>query len=88
MRAVEHADAPAAGRVEVNAPQKIVVQLLGAWRLKRRHFHPGRVHSREQVANSTVFATRVDGLKYQQQALPVLGVEVFLVIAQLLAQFG
>ena len=81
VRAVKDSDcAPARNRI-VNAPQKIVRELLGRGRLESRNEAALRVHS-GGMPDGAVFAARVECLQESEQTVALIGIKQMLKFAQ------
>ena len=66
VRAIEDADAAAFRQVLEGPPEKVVVEVLGAGLLERRHLAALGVDARHDVLDGAVFAGGVQRLKNQQ----------------------
>ena len=66
--AVEDADAAALRQALGDAPQEIVVELLGARRLERMHLAALRIDAGHHVLDDAVLAGRVHPLEHQEHA--------------------
>ena len=73
MRAVEQPDVAAWWQLLVNAPQIVVRQFFGRWRLKRRDSHTNRPAGVEHRARRAVLARAIHALQHHQQRLMPLG---------------
>ena len=78
VRAVENADAAALGQAFHVAPQIVVVQFFRGGSLEGINLAALRIHAGHHVLDDAVFSGRIHGLKNQQQAPAVLGVELVL----------
>src|SRR5664279_1128567 len=81
---VEYANSSALGKAARSAPEKIVLQFLGAWLLEAEDFAPFRINTGHDVPDGAVFAGTVHTLENQQQRVPVGSVVKLLQRAQLL----
>ena len=81
---IENPDAPAAGERLIDAPQEIVIPLLDARLLESLHLHPRRIQRREDMIDGAVLARRVHGLQDHDEAVRILGVQLFLELLHLL----
>jgi hypothetical protein len=63
-----------------------VIELLGRWRLERRHSDAEGVHAVEDPADSAVFAGRIHSLQHDQHLPVVPGVENVLQLIEPLAE--
>ena len=63
---IEYADLPARGEPASRAPEKIMLQLLGARLFETENFAALRIDSGHDVPNDAVLASGVHSLKNQQ----------------------
>ena len=80
---VEDADASSLGQRPVDAPEEVVVELLGRWHLEGEDLTPGRIQPGENLADRAVLARRVHRLEHEEEGVAVLGVEHPLLFAKL-----
>src|SRR6267378_6542722 len=86
--AVEDADPPAFGQETRGAPEKIMLQLLGARVLEAEYLAALRIDAGHHVFDDAVLAGRVHALEDEQESVPVGRVQQALQRAQLLALLG
>ena len=80
IRAVEDTDLAALRQTPQRTPQVIVIQFLHRRSLEGIHLAALRIYPRHHVLDDAIFAGRVHGLKNEQHAPTVLGVELVLQI--------
>ena len=73
VRAVEDADATAFGKRFRDAPEVVVVELLGRGLLERDHLHALRIDARHHVLDRRILAGGVHRLQDDEQRVPVTG---------------
>ena len=78
VRAVEDADAAALGQRLGDAPEEIVIELLGARRLEGMHLAALRIDAGHHVLDRAVLAGRVHRLEHGEHRPAVLRVELLL----------
>ena len=83
IRAIEDADPPPLGQVAGGAPKKIVLEFLQTRMLKTKHLAALRVDAGHDMANRSVLACRVHGLKHHKQGVAVRRIQHALLVAQL-----
>src|SRR5438093_1085091 len=88
IRTVEDADATALGQETRGAPEKIMLQLLGARVLEAEHLAALGIDAGHHVLDDAVLAGRVHRLEDEQKGMPVGRVEQALQRAQLLNLLG
>ena len=84
--AVEDGDPPPGRGVGVDAPEKVVVQLLGARHPEGGHVHAARVEPAHHALDCAVLARGVPSLEHQQQAMGAGREHQLLEVEQFLAQ--
>ena len=75
VRPVENADAAAFGQASHVAPQVIVIQFFGGRGFEGVDLATLRIHSRHHMFDDAILSGSIHGLKNQQQAPSVLGIE-------------
>ena len=78
IRAVKNPNMAAFGKNLGSTPQEIVVQIFRRGLLKRINLTTLRIHSRHDMLDEAIFASRVHGLKNHQNRPTVLGIELVL----------
>ena len=73
---------PRSGRPAGGAPEKIVLQILGAGLFEAENLAALRIDAGHDVLDGAVLAGGVHRLKNQQQRITVVGVEQALLLAQ------
>jgi len=69
MRAIENAEFAESGRIAVNAPQKVVFTLFGAWNSERRHVNAARIQKADDMLDRAVFSGGIAPLKHDQYGM-------------------
>src|SRR5665213_2157706 len=75
---IENADVPSRGKAARCAPEKIMLQFLGAWLLETKNFATFGIYAGHDVTDSAILPGRVQSLKDQQQGIAIGGVEKLL----------
>lgn len=78
VRAVEDADFTPAGQGFIDAPHIVVIQFFRARFLEAVHFDASRIEVGKDVFDRTVFPGRIHGLQDDDQAVVIVGTELFL----------
>src|SRR5215469_10181885 len=81
IRPVENADLSSLRHNLMGPPKIIVVQFLVTRRLEGMYVASLRIHAGHDVFNGGVFAGRVHTLKNEEQSPAILGIELFLHLA-------
>src|SRR5580704_12665333 len=82
MRAVEDHELALTRRVNVSAPEEIVIRLFPRWLLERVHPRALRVERAENVTDGTIFSRGIHPLKDDEQRTLAFGVQEILQIAE------
>ena len=85
--AVEDADAAALRQAAGGAPEKIVLQFLGAGMFEAEDLAALRIDAGHDVLDGAVLAGGIHGLENQEQRILVVGVKQALLLAQFFGVF-